>query len=232
MPSKLPFEVVVEIHGPTVLRVCLAVVGAARRRRRVVGDLPVGDEGVPVAARRRQRRGMARDDRPSPSHRCRTRPLPSRRADRRHRRPRRPRPIGTEPDPDLVAALAALPDKQRQSVAYHYLAGLPYAEVAAILGGTAEAARRAAADGIASLRRSAVESEPFEQRKEHSDEHGSLTSPNALQRAVTVDPDHLRRLHDRLVVARRGRACRSMSPTAPSTARSAACCSPPPKPDW
>jgi DNA-directed RNA polymerase specialized sigma24 family protein len=39
-------------------------------------------------------------------------------------------------------------------VAYHYLAGLPYADVAAILGGTADAARRAAADGIARLRRS------------------------------------------------------------------------------
>ena len=57
-------------------------------------------------------------------------------------------------DPDLVAALAALPDKQRQSVAYHYLAGLPYAEIAGILGGTPKAARRAAADGIATLRRS------------------------------------------------------------------------------
>ena len=53
-----------------------------------------------------------------------------------------------------VCSLAALPDKQRQSVAYHYLAGLPYAEIAGILGGTAEAARRAAADGIATLRRS------------------------------------------------------------------------------
>jgi DNA-directed RNA polymerase specialized sigma24 family protein len=39
-------------------------------------------------------------------------------------------------------------------VAYHYLGGLPYAEVAEILGGTADAARRAAADGIAALRRS------------------------------------------------------------------------------
>ena len=43
--------------------------------------------------------------------------------------------------------------KQRQAVAYHYLAGLPYADVAAILGGSADAARRAAADGIAALRR-------------------------------------------------------------------------------
>ena len=46
-----------------------------------------------------------------------------------------------------------LPAKQKQAVAYHYLGGLPYAEVATILGGTADAARRAAADGIAGLRR-------------------------------------------------------------------------------
>ena len=39
------------------------------------------------------------------------------------------------------------------TVAYHHLAGLPYAEVAALVGGTPEAARRAAADGIAALRR-------------------------------------------------------------------------------
>ena len=57
------------------------------------------------------------------------------------------------PDLDLAAALAALPPKQRQAVAYHYLTGLPYAEIAEILGGSADAARRAAADGIAALRR-------------------------------------------------------------------------------
>jgi RNA polymerase sigma factor (sigma-70 family) len=57
------------------------------------------------------------------------------------------------PDLDLAAAIAALPPKQRQAVAYHYLTGLPYAEIAEILGGSADAARRAAADGIAALRR-------------------------------------------------------------------------------
>jgi RNA polymerase sigma factor (sigma-70 family) len=56
-------------------------------------------------------------------------------------------------DLDLAAAIAALPPKQKQAVAYHYLTGLPYAEVAELLGGTAAAARRAAADGIAALRR-------------------------------------------------------------------------------
>ena len=37
-------------------------------------------------------------------------------------------------------------------MAYHYLAGLPYAEVAALIGGTTEAARKAASDGIKRLR--------------------------------------------------------------------------------
>jgi RNA polymerase sigma factor (sigma-70 family) len=56
-------------------------------------------------------------------------------------------------DLDLAAAVAALPPKQKRAVAYHYLTGLPYAEIAEILGGSADAARRAAADGIAALRR-------------------------------------------------------------------------------
>ena len=46
-----------------------------------------------------------------------------------------------------------LPSKQRQAVAYHYVAGLAYAEIAEILGGTVEAARRAAADGLKNLRK-------------------------------------------------------------------------------
>ena len=56
-------------------------------------------------------------------------------------------------DLDLEAAVAALPPKQRQAVAYHYLAGLPYSEIATILDSSVAAARRAAADGVATLRR-------------------------------------------------------------------------------
>ncbi len=56
-------------------------------------------------------------------------------------------------DLDLSAAVAALPRKQREAVAYHYLAGLPYQAVAAVIGGSTDAARRSAADGIATLRK-------------------------------------------------------------------------------
>lgn len=55
-------------------------------------------------------------------------------------------------DADLWRVLRQLPDRQRQAVAYHYLAGLPYREIAALTGGSTDAARRAAADGIRTLR--------------------------------------------------------------------------------
>ena len=54
---------------------------------------------------------------------------------------------------ELWAAMQALPFKQRVAVAYHYVAGMPYAEVAALTGGSQDAARRAASDGIATLRK-------------------------------------------------------------------------------
>jgi RNA polymerase sigma factor (sigma-70 family) len=148
-----PFEAVVRRHGPTVLRVCRAVVDPDAAddawsetflaALRAYPDLPPGSNVeawlVTIAQRKAidQLRGAAR----------RAVPL----ADL----PYAPSALGLpgRSDGELWAALAALPDKQRRSVAYHHLAGLPYAEVAALLGGTAEAARRAAADGIAALRR-------------------------------------------------------------------------------
>lgn len=71
--------------------------------------------------------------------------------------------VGAPPEPAddaLWRALAALPPKQRQCVAYRYLADLSYADVAAIVGGTEVAARRAAADGVAALRRTYTPEDP------------------------------------------------------------------------
>ena len=56
-------------------------------------------------------------------------------------------------DDELWQAVAALPFTQRAAVVYHHVAGLPYAEIAEILGNSTDAARRNAADGIAALRR-------------------------------------------------------------------------------
>ncbi|WP_314036980.1 sigma-70 family RNA polymerase sigma factor [Dietzia sp. CH92] len=63
---------------------------------------------------------------------------------------------GVDDDEDgswIWDAVAALPTRQRLCVAYRYLGGLRYAEIAELTGGTEAAARRAAADGIAALRR-------------------------------------------------------------------------------
>lgn len=56
-------------------------------------------------------------------------------------------------DHELWGALENLPFKQRAAVAYHFLGGLPYAEIAEVLGSTPAAARRAGSDGIAQLRK-------------------------------------------------------------------------------
>lgn len=71
--------------------------------------------------------------------------------------PERIAPASTEPgrarDLDLARALAQLPPRQRETVVLHHLGGLPFTEVAAALGGSADAARRASSDGVRRLRR-------------------------------------------------------------------------------
>lgn len=58
-----------------------------------------------------------------------------------------------EPDHALDRALRGLPAKQRAAVAYRYLADLSYRDIAELLGNSEPAARRNAADGIATLRK-------------------------------------------------------------------------------
>ena len=149
---KPPFENIVTQHGATVLRVARAVLGHADAddawsetflaAMKAYPDLPA-DANVEAwlvtiahrkaidvvrATSRRATSVPATPDRPSHDH-----------AEEHHL--------------ELTEAVAALPTKQRQAVAYHYLAGLPYAEIATLLDSNAAAARRAAADGIATLRR-------------------------------------------------------------------------------
>jgi RNA polymerase sigma factor (sigma-70 family) len=152
--GRTPFEAVVAQHGPMVLRVCRAVLAgqadaedawsetflaALRAYPELPADANVEAWLVTIAHRKAidVTRAAARRAVPVPD-------LPE--------DPAADPPDGR--DLDLHAALAALPRKQREAVAYHYLAGLPYQEVAAIIGGSAEAARRAASDGIAKLRHS------------------------------------------------------------------------------
>ena len=55
-------------------------------------------------------------------------------------------------DLDLWAALATLPERQRFAVVQHHLGGLPFAQVALLTGGSVDAARKAASDGVHRLR--------------------------------------------------------------------------------
>lgn len=157
-PGRLPgvpelpaFETLVDRYGGTVLRVCRAVVGwhdaqdawsetflaALRAYPRLTPGSNLEAWLVTIAHRKaldivrreaRSRPVAEIDDGVAPD-----------RADAR--------------DLDMWAALAELAPKQRAAVAYHYLGGLSHREVAGLLGGTEAAARRAAADGVARLRR-------------------------------------------------------------------------------
>jgi RNA polymerase sigma factor (sigma-70 family) len=150
---KQPFEHVVAQYGGTVLRVCRVVLGVHDAQDawsetflaalRAYPDLP-GDANaeawlVTIAHRKAIDVLRARKRQPAPVAAV----------------PEAPSALGVpgEGDGDLWQAVAALPAKQRQAVAYHYVAGLAYAEIAELLGGTADAARRAAADGVQNLRK-------------------------------------------------------------------------------
>ncbi|TRW47482.1 RNA polymerase sigma factor [Georgenia yuyongxinii] len=147
-----PFEHVVTEHGPTVLRVCRALLGATDAddawsetflaAMRAYPELPEGAnvEAWLVTIARRKAIDV---------HRAR-----SRRAVPVAETPEQVSPHGVPAPPEdgLWEALRALTDRQREAIAFHHLAGLPYAEVAALVGGTPAAARRAAADGMRTLR--------------------------------------------------------------------------------
>jgi len=148
---KPPFETVVEAHGATVLRVCRAVLGPAdaddawsetflsalKAYPELPADANVEAWLVTIAHRKAIDVTRAAARRAVP-----TDELPDSQA-----------PPAAGHDQDLTDSVDRLPVKQRHAVAYHYLAGLPYTAVAEIVGGTEVAVRRAAADGIATLRR-------------------------------------------------------------------------------
>jgi RNA polymerase sigma factor (sigma-70 family) len=155
--AKAPFEALVAAHGATVLRVCRAVLpphdaddawsetflSALRAYPALPAD--ANTEAWLVTIARRRAIDVLR--------------LTARSAVPVADVPDAPSEIGLPGagDLDLVAAVQALPPRQREAVALHHLCGLPYGDVAALTGGTPEAARRAAADGVAALRRAHLE---------------------------------------------------------------------------
>ena len=146
-----PFERVVAEHGAMVLRVCRAVAGPADAEDAWADTFLAALQAYPRLDPTSNVRGWL----VTIAHRkaidiLRAR---SRGPDSVAVLPERPAPPDGAFDRDLRAALAALPPKQRAAVAYHYVAGLPYREIAVITESTTDAVRRAAADGIAALRK-------------------------------------------------------------------------------
>lgn len=153
MSRKKPFEHVVAEHGDRVLGICRVIlsrqdaedawaetfISALRAYPSLPADANVEAWLTTIAQRKALDSLRAARRRPLPSDE-----LPEQAS---------PEEIGIDGQPELWEAVRALPDRQRQAIAYHFLGGLPYAEVAELLGGSAAAARRAAADGIRRLRR-------------------------------------------------------------------------------
>jgi RNA polymerase sigma factor (sigma-70 family) len=154
--AKPAFETVVRDHGSSVFRVCCAIVGAHDAddawsetflaALKAYPDLPEDANLeawlVTIAHHKAIDITRARSRQPVPTD-----------AVLETAGPRDTGVTGISDFDDLAAAVDQLPHKQKHAVAYHYLAGLPYNEIADILGGTPAAARRAASDGIATLRR-------------------------------------------------------------------------------
>lgn len=151
--SARPFEEIVAEHGRTVLRVCRAVLGpvdaedawsetflaALSAYPRLRANSNIEAWLVTIAHRKALDHWRAT----------------SRRRVVTDEVPEHPVQDGSREggESGLWEALERLPLKQRQTIAYHYIVGMPYLQVAGIVGGSEDAARRAAADGIAALRR-------------------------------------------------------------------------------
>ena len=152
MTAKPPFDQLVRDHGARSARLS-AVLGPVDADDAWSETFLAGLRAYPGPAGRRRPRGLAGHDRLPEGDR------------RRPRRQRRATPIAEQDDrvstlgqpgsgdDELADAVRSLPDKQRSAVTLHYLADLPYAQVAAELGGTPEAARRAVSDGLRTLRK-------------------------------------------------------------------------------
>lgn len=153
MTMKEPFEASVKQHGATVLRVCRAVLGIGPDADDAWSETfiaalrawPDLEENTNVEAwlvKVAHRKAI----------------------DVTRARARHAVPVADVPDEptsgellsdagDLWQAVSRLPQRQRLAVAYHYLGGLSHVQTAELIGSNPAAVRRAAADGIESLRR-------------------------------------------------------------------------------
>ncbi len=153
--SLPPFEAVVDEYGSMVMRVCRAVLGsdhtaedawsetfisALRAYPDLRPDSDVRGWLVTIAHRKAIDQIRLRSRAPLLAEHPLDTPTSGQHSD------------SAELDADLRRAVNTLPAKQRHAVAYRYLADLSYAEISVLLDCSQAAARRSAADGIATLR--------------------------------------------------------------------------------
>jgi RNA polymerase sigma factor (sigma-70 family) len=152
--SLPPFETVVTVHGPVVLRVCRAVLGPDDAEDAWSETFLAALKAYPtIRADSNVRAWLV-----TIAHR---KAIDGYRARRRAAIPTDALPelsttdggVGHLPDDALADAVMALPDKQRAAVSYRYLADLSYREIGELIDSSEAAARRSAADGVASLRK-------------------------------------------------------------------------------
>jgi RNA polymerase sigma factor (sigma-70 family) len=149
--TRPPFEQVIELHGPAVLRFCTAQAGLDRAedvfQETMIAALRAYDDVRDIGAIRSWLFAIA-----------------SRKAVDAHRaRARAPEPVA-DPEPTPAADDLELPDraiwrevrvlppKQREAVALRYVADLSHREIAEAMGTSEAAARRNVYEGLERLR--------------------------------------------------------------------------------
>lgn len=150
MKTNPPFDLVVREHGPAVLRMCSSLLGAGADAQdawsetflaalRAYPQLAVGAnvQAWLITIAKRKAIDALRSKHPIPVEFL----------------PERTAPVEGLGDLELLESLHSLTELQRKVIGYHYLLGFPYADIPAFLGGTAASLRRAAADGIKTLRK-------------------------------------------------------------------------------
>jgi RNA polymerase sigma factor (sigma-70 family) len=155
-----PFERVVELHGPAVLRFCAVRAGsehaedcfqetmiAALRAYEQVRDAEAIRSWLFAIAARKAVDG----------HRARARePVPAGDAIEASLAARAPATDGAAHDDELWGRVRALPEKQRQAVTLRYLGDLTHREIATVMETSEPAARRNVFEGLERLRKDAT----------------------------------------------------------------------------
>ena len=144
--NQLPFEVVVETYGPTLLRFCIARLGPdlgeEAFQETLLSALANYDKLEDTSKTRAWLFAISRNKMVDVTRKQKqTVPLED------------SEEVFYDPQPNNIwSEVAKLPQKQREAVGLRYLADLPYSDIAHVMGVNVAAARRNVFEGLKSLR--------------------------------------------------------------------------------